>query len=72
MPHCGGPAPPRTLPTPLSKLAKLDFSLYEQQIVKLEVLEDFSPFSSSIFIINKLERRVTHQKGKREQGRCPL
>jgi hypothetical protein len=38
--------PLRTLPTPLTKLAKLVFS-YHGQIAKLE---DFSPFSSSIFL----------------------
>jgi hypothetical protein len=57
--------PPRTLPTPLSKLAKLVFS-YHGQIAKLE---DFSPFSSSIFLINKLERQIAHRRGKREEGR---
>jgi hypothetical protein len=38
--------PLRTLPTPLTKLAKLVFS-YHGQIAKLE---DFSPFSSSVFL----------------------
>jgi len=29
-------------------------------ISKLELLEDFSPFSSSIFFIIKLERQMAH------------
>jgi hypothetical protein len=58
--------PLRTLPTPLSKLAKLVFS-YHEQIAKLE---DFSPFSSSVFFITKLERlKIAHRRGKREEGR---
>jgi hypothetical protein len=40
--------PARTLPTPPSKLAKLDLSSYGK-IAKLEGAQDFSPFSKLNF-----------------------
>jgi len=37
------------------------------------VHEDFSPFPSSNLFINKLERQMAHQRGKREQeGGVPI
>jgi hypothetical protein len=41
-------------------------------IAKLEVHEDFSPFPSSSLFINKLERQMADQRGKREQEGVPI
>jgi hypothetical protein len=54
--------PPKTLPTPPSQLEKLYFSKH-RQISNLEVLEDFSPFSSSIlFYLGKNENNSLPKK----------